>query len=78
MINAEMSTLQGLSDHVCAGEEGKGEKRGDWEGAGERGTLSQTWKKAVVQESLLRNFLLLLILSNFISKLQVQRMVGQS
>ena len=69
MINAEMSTLQGLSDHVCAGEEGKGETGGDWEGAGERGTLSQTWKKAVVQESLL---------SNFISKLQVQRMVGQS
>ena len=48
------------------GRKRKGERE---EGAGERGTLSQTWKKAVVQESLLSNFLLLLILSNFISKL---------
>ena len=41
MINAEMSTLQGLSDRVCAGEEGKDIKgRGVGAGRGQgRGAL---------------------------------------
>ena len=76
MINAELSTLQGLSDRVCAGEEGKdskGRSVGTGRGPGHVPDVEEGSGAGI--PFILSNFLLLLILSNFISKLQVQRMM---
>ena len=62
MINAEMSTLQGLSDRVCAGEEGKdskGRSVGTGRGPGHVPDVEEGSGAGI--PFILSNFLLLLI-----------------